>query len=40
MLMAKEIESTALVEIVVEISRRLWKIPTLREFSTFPQALF
>jgi hypothetical protein len=37
MLMLKELESTAPVEIVVEISNGLWKYPTLAKFSTFPQ---
>jgi hypothetical protein len=40
MLMLKEIESTAPVEIAVEISLRLWKTPPLIKFSTFPQAIF
>ena len=40
MLMLKEIESTAPVEMVVEISLRLWIIPTMTKFSTFPQAIF
>lgn len=33
MLMLKELESTAPVEIVVEISSRLWKYPVLTKFS-------
>jgi len=40
MMILKEIESTAPVEIVVEISLRLWIIPMPSEFSTFPQAIF
>jgi hypothetical protein len=40
MLMLKGIESTAPVEIAVEISGELWKISTLTKFSTFPQGLF
>jgi hypothetical protein len=39
MLIAKKIESTAPVEIAVEIFAGLWKISNLIEFSTFPQAL-
>jgi hypothetical protein len=38
--MLKEIESTAPVEIVVEISNRLWKYPTLKMFSKLPQQKF
>jgi hypothetical protein len=37
MLMLKEMQSTAPVEIAVEISRRMWKSQRPPEFSTFPQ---
>lgn len=40
MLILKEMESTAPVEIAVEISGRLWINPMLIKFSTFPQAPF
>ncbi len=40
MLMAKEMQSTAPVEINVEIYAQLWKIPLATELSTFPQGDF
>jgi hypothetical protein len=39
-LRAKELFSTALVEIAVEIFLVLWKKPLYRKFSTFPQPYF
>jgi hypothetical protein len=39
-LRAKELFSTALVEIAVEIFLVLWKKFFCRKFSTFPQPLF